>query len=159
MVSMKKSYLFLMLTMFLASCIKEDSTNYYGYLKNTTNHQIKITPYFSGALIQANIVTLSPNERKEIAYGSVRGLQNGGGFTSKYFSGSDSIIVTFDDLYPISHYLITPISLRPKYYLHSSTRNIGNIDSYQVQVKNLSAHIRENIFSFEFVEQDYLDAQ
>ena len=147
------------LTVLLASCIKEDTTNYYAYLKNTTGHQIKIIPYFSGALVQAHIVTLSPNEKKEIANGSARGLQNNGGFSSPYFSGADSLVVIFDSLYSITHYGSLPATVSRKYYLYSSRRNLGNYLSYQLQAKDISAHMRENTYTFEFVEQDYLDSR
>ena len=149
----------LILTIFLASCTKEDSTNYYAYLKNTSSHQIKIVPYYSGNINQANIINLRPNEKKEIANGSGRGIQNNGGFSSQYIGGSDSLVVIFDSLYSITHYGNLPTTFSRKYYLYNSSRNLGNYLSYQLQVQNITAHLRENTYTFEFVEQDYLDAR
>ncbi|MEO7524510.1 MAG: hypothetical protein ABIT58_10470 [Ferruginibacter sp.] len=154
-----KSFIFLIIPFILSSCQKEETTIYLAYLKNTTNHLIKIQPYTSGYIVTENIINLSPGEKLEIANGNARGLQNNAGFSSKYFSTADSIVVTYDDLYSISHYIITPSSLNSKYYLYPSNRNLAQKQSYTYMSENLSSHSRRNTYNYEFIEQDFLDTQ
>ena len=154
-----KPSLILITAFFLVSCQKEYSTTYSAYLKNATNHQIKIQPYTNGNVVTENIINLGPNQQIQIAYGNDRGLENNAGFSSKYFSNADSIIVTFDDLYSISHYIVTPASLNSKYYLYTSIRNLAQKQSYTYTIEDLSSHSRQNTYNYEFVEQYYLDTQ
>ena len=141
------------------SCIKESNTHYVAYLFNKTNHVIEIRPFYSG-VASSNVIVLGANETKEIASGNDRGINSSSaGFTSKYFAGSDSCVVVFDNTYKITHYLNTPASLNLKYYLYTSTRNILNLKSYLTETTDISKHSRENIFKYEFIEQDYLDAK
>jgi|CXWL01.1.fsa_nt_gi hypothetical protein len=153
----------LLLTFFSAlafeSCTKEAITIYYAYIKNKTTHQIQIKPYSSGGIVTANIISLSPDQEIKISDdGFVRGIALNSGFGSKYFAGVDSLVVVFDNLYSITHYSNTPVSLAPKYYFFSSNRNIGNKYSY-VLIGEDSKHKRINSYYYDFTEQDYLDAK
>ena len=141
------------------SCRKEDITIYYAYIKNTTTHQIEIKPYSAGMLVTMNVITLSANQDIQIANGTIRGISQNSGFGSKYFANADSLKVTFDGLYSITHYFITPASFAPKYYLNTSTRNLGNKNSYFLNGVDLSKHRRENTYTYEFSEIDYSDAR
>lgn len=145
----------------ITGCTKEKITLYKAYLKNTTSHKIVIRPYFSGVVLPDKVITLLANNNNtfEIANGFVRGIVKYG-FSSGYFGGSnDSVIVVFDDIYSITHYFNTPASLNPKYYLATSHRNIGNPESYKIVSTDLSKYQRENVHTYEFTEQDYLDAK
>src|SRR6188768_2813313 len=141
--------------LFLTGCIKEEITLYYAHAKNLTSHKIEIKPYFSGSVPASKIIVLMANETKEIANGFDRGIAGNVGFNSNYLSGSDSIIIMFDNLYSITHYFTQPNSFASKYYLYTSNRNICNKDNYIYTYEDLSKHKRENQYVYEFTEQDY----
>ena len=144
---------------FIVGCRKEESTNYKTNLKNISTHNIIIRPFSNGQIVSNNIITLTPNMSIEIANGSDRGLNGNSGFSSKYFENVDSMRVTFDNMYTITHYGKTPVSLNNKYYLYTSNRNILNYLSYSFDSKILAKTQWENTYNFEFIEQDYLDAK
>lgn len=154
-----KILLTLFLQLLLMGCKKEEVTFYYAYLKNKSTHQIQIKPYSLGAVVSANIISLTPNQEIKISDdGSIRGISQNSGFGSKYFSGVDSLIVTFDGLYSITHYFINPTSPVPKHYLYTSNRNLGNKYSYLL-VGQDSKYTRTNSYYYDFTEQDFMDAQ
>ena len=146
-------------TVFLGACTKEKITLYHANLKNNTTHKIEIKPYFNGTTSIDKIVTLMPNETHEIANGFDRGIVGNAGFTSRTFSGSDSIIVIFDNIYSITHYFNSPVFLSKKFYFLTSNRNIYNKDNYLYSYNDLSKNKRESNYVYEFIDQDYLDAK
>jgi len=143
----------------LMSCNKEKSTFYQAYAKNSSSHQLKIVPYFSGVAYNNRIVFLAPGDSTLFGNGVYYGKVGNAGFDSKYISGSDSIVVTFDNTYSISHYFITPASFSPKYYLYSSLRNLGNYLSWDYSFNDPSKYRREAFYLYRFTDQDYLDAR
>ena len=144
----------------LVGCFKEQSTNYYAYSKNSTNHTLVIITYLKGQIISSSIINLLPLMSFQVAKGTFRGLVWNGGFSSKYYDAMDSIRVTFDNVYTITHYNFNnPSPLNSKYYLNTSLRNIINFRSYTFESKSLSKNQLENNYNFEFIEQDYLDAK
>jgi hypothetical protein len=140
-------------------CQKEKITFYQAYIKNNTAHQVKLMPYFAGVAPSSKIIVLTPGDSVQVAQGTDRGKANHAGFNSVYFSGSDSIIVVFDNVHPISHYLNTPLTFSSKYYLYSSPRNIENYLNWSYSFQDVSKSRREAFYLYRFVEQDYLDAQ
>ena len=150
----------ILILVLLTGCSKEQSTNYYAYLKNNTTHTIVISPYSKGQLVSNNIINLLPSTNFQVANGTFRGLVGNGGFFSKYYDNSDSVRVTFDNSYTITHYNFNnPNPLNSKYYLNTSLRNIINFKSYAFVSKSLSRNRIENNYNFEFIEQDYLDSK
>jgi len=142
------------------SCNKEDITIYIATLQNKTTHSITILPYKSGSVLASDTIKLSPGSEVEIAHGSQWGIVEVPGFSSKYFGGpNDSVIVVFDNLYKVSHYANTPGLLSAKYYLNTSTRNIGNPHSYRFESVRVNNHQQKNTHVYEFTEQDYLYSQ
>lgn len=89
----------------------------------------------------------------------IKEIVGNAGFNSKYLNGSDSIIVLFDNLYSITHYINTPLLTARKYYLYASHRNLNNKDSYVYTYRDISKQKRETTYTYEFTEQDYLDAK
>lgn len=154
-----KYIIFLVVISSTVSCTKEEITNYYAYLKNKTTHQVEIIPYSNGMGVPANVIILTPDGEKQIANGFDRGIVGNAGFNSGVFSNVDSIQVTFDNIYTITHYINTPVNLYPKHYLYRSLRNIANYLSYIFKSEDVSKTKRINTYIFEFTEQDYLDAQ
>ena len=147
------------MVVFIVSCRKEQSTNYLANLKNNSTHNIVIRPFANGQVVTNNIITLAQMTNIQIANGSDRGLNGNSGFSSKYFENVDSMRVTFDNMYTITHYGKTPVSFNNKYYLYTSTRNILNYLSYKFDSKILAKTQWENTYNLEFIEQDYLDAK
>lgn len=143
----------------VSSCTKEEMTLYSAYAKNGTGHKIEIRPYFFGSVPPAKVITILANDTKEIANGFDRGIVGNVGFNSNYLSGSDSIIVVFDDLFKMTHYFNAPSQLAPKHYLLSSNRNIYNKDNYAFSFVDQSKYKRESTYLYSFTEQDYLDAR
>lgn len=156
---MKINIVIILLLLFQIGCTKEKITIYKAFLKNTTNHEIKIIPYFSGITYSNKNVILHPGDSVKIGDGFDRGLVNHGGFSSEYLSGSDSLVVSFDNLYTITHYFTTPSTLSNKHYLYSSGRNLGNYLNWEYSYSDLSKNKREAIYLYKFIEQDFLDAK
>lgn len=73
----------------------------------------------------------------------------------------DSLVVTFDKKYAITHYKNDSISLNSEGYLYhaDSLRNIFNPSSYEVKQVSQSKHTRNWIFTYTFTEEDYQDAK
>lgn len=150
---MKLILLAISISCFLSCCLKEKSTKYEAFLiNNTASHEIEISFYKSGV---SNTIFLNPNDSIKIANGIDIGVVTSPGFTSEYFGDpNDSIIVTFDNQYTMTHYFNTPNKLSLKYLLASSIRNIGNPNSYVfIRNGNINSHY------YYFNEQDYLDAR
>ena len=98
-----------------------------------------------------------PNQSIQIADGSIKGSVSSPGFSSKY--KGDSIWVIFDNIYRITHYINVPVKLYPKNYIFSSLRNIGNPKSYRfVSTPMYGGKSYKNEHFYEFIEQDFLDA-
>jgi hypothetical protein len=152
-------YLFCVFLIAAFSCNKEKTTYSRAYWINATSHHIEVRPIGKGIVISQNVVRLLPGSKLEIAASSFRDIVNRPMFDSRYFEGADSLIVVYDSLYTITHYANTPIALSPKHYLFSSTRNIGNPNSYKFEFQDKSKHKRETFNTFTFTEQDYLDAK
>ena len=143
----------------LISCIKEKTTSFTATLRNTTSHQIIIKPYSFGNIVSNNIISLLPNTEFQLAKGFDRGINGNAGFSSMYFENADSLKVTFDNLYSITHYFKTPATYNNKYYSYSSLRNLGNYLSFNFNSIDISSYKRENTYTYTFVEQDYLDSK
>ncbi len=154
-----KTVLIFGLCSLIVSCIKEQSTNYYTYLKNTTSHKIEVQPFFGGSIRTDKVIILLAGETKQIAIGTDRGIVGNAGFNSQQLSGSDSIVVVFNNLYKITHYFTTPTGFSPKYYVLSSPRNLYNKDNYIYTYQDLSKYQRQSDYNYLFIEQDYLDTR
>ena len=136
----------------IIGCGKDSATRYEAYLiNNTAIHSINVTFYKTGL---PNSIILNPGDSLKIANGIDLG-ESSQGFTSEYFgTPNDSIRVTFDNQYTITHYFNTPPTIYYKHYLYTSLRNIGNVNSYTIQRRgNMTSHF------YYFMEQDFLDAK
>ena len=148
-----------MASLFIVSCIKEESTLYIATLTNTTTHSITILCYKNGVVYPNDTIKLMQNQSLEIANGFFRGRSSSPGFISGYFGGPDDpIVVIYDDTYRMYHYANTPTQLAPKYYLNTSLRNIGNPNSYRFELtEEKNGNVNKHFY--DFTEQDYLDAK
>ncbi|MEO6833906.1 MAG: hypothetical protein ABI169_16985 [Chitinophagaceae bacterium] len=141
----------------MASCIKEDATSYRAYLKNATSHSILVLPHKNGRVLPTDTIRLVPEQEIVIAEGSERGIKNHGGFHSKYLSigSDDSVIVVFDAILSVSHYVNLPTATSAKYLKFESLRNILNGSSYDYTYKDINKHLREATYRYTFVDSDY----
>jgi hypothetical protein len=156
---MKLSFITITGLFFIIGCQKEKSTFYQAYIKNATSHQVKIVPFFSGTTNSNKIILLAAGDSVLVGHGVDWGKVDHAGFNSEYFSGSDSIVVSFDNSYSISHYFNTPSLFSTKYYLYSSLRNLGNYLSWLYSFHDESKYSRRAFYLYRFTEQDYLDAR
>ena len=155
-----KLFSFCVVCITISSCIKEQQTDYIATLVNKSNHSVKILFYKQGIVQPTDTIKLNFNDRKIIADGFMRGLNTGSGFISSYFgSADDSIVVVFDNIYKITHYANLPVNRNPKYYLFTSLRNLGSSNSYIFTSVKVSKNRLYNTHTYEFTEQDYLEAK
>ena len=154
-----KYYIGLITAFLFVGCIKEGSTSYRATIINPTMHTIECRPYYAGIVPPASVFRIGANDTFELALGSDRGIVGRAGWTSKYMSGADSVLVVYDNLYSIIHYGNTPAVLNPRHYLFSSLRNIGNPKSYEYTFTDHSKWFRSSNYKYIFTEQDYLDAK
>jgi hypothetical protein len=160
LVMKKRNLIYIATLLVFCSCQKEQVTNYISFLKNKTNHSIKILFFKNGIVNSSDTLKLFLNQEIKIADGFFRGLVTSPRFQSNYFGGSnDSVVVIFDNLYSITHYASTPQFLSNKFYLNTSQRNIYNPNSYIFESVLESKNSRFNTHLYEFTEQDYLDAK
>ena len=154
-----KYILFILSILSGLSCTKEYSSLYTATLVNTTQHSIQILFYKGGVVYPNDTIKLTANQQFEFAHGWDRGNVIGGGFSSNYFGqNNDSIVVVFDELFKVAHYVNTPSQLASKYHLYSSYRNIANYLSYRLISTATSRNSHSNDYFYDFIEQDYLDA-
>lgn len=149
------SFLFIAL-----GCVKESSTSYTVKLLNSTIHRIEVIPYQNGSIGSSGSIILMADTEFTIANGSRRGIENQGGFDSKYFSSADSVKVIFDDSFTIIHYFSDlPSSPAERYYDYKSNRNLLNLYSYGYSFEDKSKYSRLAFYTYTFTEKDYLDAK
>jgi hypothetical protein len=141
----------------LAGCEKENTTNYVATIKNNTTHSIEIRPYFGGVSPIEKRINLGSGEAVEVGRGTDRGKGSQG--FSFNFGAPDSMVVVFDGVFKISHYVNTPINLASRYYLYTSIRNLMNYKSYDYKIIDDSKHEMNVSYTYSFVEQDFLDTQ
>lgn len=149
----------ILLIVLLNGCTKEEVTLYTAQIENTTSHYLVVMPYFSGFVPPNKIITINPGQTVEIGHGTNRGIVDNAGFFSDYLSGSDSIIVVFDNQYQITHYFEVPTLMNPKHYLYLSLRNLYNKDNYFYTFSDISKNRRESNYLYKFIEQDYIDSK
>jgi hypothetical protein len=127
--------------------------------KNESTHTIEIKSYAAGIVQPHHSVQLNPGQEIIIAdYMRVGKYSSGLGFSSDYIQGSDSLIVTFDGLYKMSHYIITPVNTAIHFYTNTSRRHLGNNLSYTA-TETQNDNTTNLVFQYRFIEQDYLDAR
>jgi hypothetical protein len=151
----------IIISLILLSCQKERQTSFQAFLINKSGHKIEIRPHFGSTVPSDKIIRLQMNDSFLVGDGFFRGLvaADAYGFSSKYLNGADSLRIIFDDVFSITHYVRTPASFAPKYYLYTSLRNLGNYKSYAATSTVISKTAWYNEYKYTFTEQDYLDAK
>lgn len=152
-------YLIWILLLTLFSCNKEKTTYASGFWVNSTSHYIEVRPVSKGLVVSQNILRLMPGQKLQVGGASFRGILDHQLFDNEYFSDADSVLVIYDSTFVVSHYFVTPSSVRPKHHLRLSSRNIINQANYDFKYEDDSKHKRQTFSTYTFTEQDYLDAK
>lgn len=155
---MKITLVFLALVLAFSGCIIEETTTHQAYFTNTTNHRIVIVPFQEGAPLNNKIMLLKADTSINVFIITGRGIADPALFQENYFSEADSVVVTFDSTYSITHYIHTPAHLAPKYYLPDSDRNLYNKSSYLYTSEDLNKHNRRITYYYSFLVSDYENA-
>ncbi len=147
-----KAWLFSFIMIMFGSCIKEKTTHYKAYLKNPTNHRIVIKGYKGGVPVPNEVIELGGSEEIKYADGWLRGEEMPM-FFADYFKNVDSVVVTFDNQYNVTHYTINPALQSPKSYSPTNPRNILNYKNFVVSY--VTDGLTYKIFTYTFTEADY----
>lgn len=142
----------LILLLPLGGCIREKTTHYKAFLKNTTNHHIMMKGYKGGVPVPNDVIELGGSEETKYADGWLRG-EDMPLFFADYFKDVDSIVVTFDNQFKVTHYSVNPPLPSPKSYGPTDPRNILNYKNFSVSY--VTDGITYKFFTFSFTESDY----
>ncbi len=153
---MKPVYYLIFLSIVFTSCIKESMTESSNYFFNSSDHMINVQAFRDGQVLDVSSFTLNGNSEKLVFQTINGGIGEGICFCG---GGSDSIVVTFDSLYSITHYTSNFSGSNPNSYSFNSKRNIYNGSNYLTILKDVSKFRREWEFKYTFTEQDYIDAR
>lgn len=140
-------------TILLSSCTKDKVTTIVAKLHNKSGVKINFTPYKGGVVVSDKSFTLNDNDSFQIAFESEMGDIKMWGFSSEYISGMDSIIITFDSIYKISHYSNETTATSLKHYQPSNPRNIFVGSNYEFVMKREGE--MTNLHYYTFTESDY----
>jgi len=100
---MKKSFVTFILFLSLG-CVIERSTRTEAALRNASTHYITMQGYRFGVATNGDRLELGPGEEIEFGDNQARG-KNVDGFSSSHLGDADSVVVTFDQLYKVTHYV------------------------------------------------------
>lgn len=142
----------------MSSCIKEDATEASIYIRNDSKHDVLVLPYKSGTVAASDTIKVSVNEEIFVDVDHSRGIAGNVGFFSRKLSvgNDDSIVVVFDKLYRVAHYLQSPdLITAPKYLLYQSDRNLANFLSYEYSKEDVNKHVRKQTYRYVVIYADY----
>ena len=159
----KLKYLFIccLVLYSFSSCVKDYITLNKAILVNETAHDISIFIFKKGGLANRDSIAINAHDSVVILQGTSKGEKAGvdwQGATGAFKNTGDSVIVIFDNNFPVTHYYqYSPESIyrAEKYYLFSSSRNVLNLDNFILNQEKLTKHKYENILRYRFAEQDY----
>lgn len=139
----------------ISSCIKEESTLSELVYINNSNNIISIK-VFQNSFISDSF-RISPHSAINKESFSERGFSNEPIIFFDFLRESDSIIVTFNDLFSITH-LNDSVSYGKKRISYFSSRSLygANYTNSKVDEKKHYIHYQK---TFTFTEQDYFDAK
>jgi len=143
----------------LLSCKKEEQTYYSVYIENQSTVSVEIMPFKNGIINSDDRILLSPGSNFKFAEGFDRGINNGGGFDSKYLNGTDSIDVVFNSDKKTIHFMNNTSTSGNSFYTYNSERNLGNWQSYKMEVTDDSKFRRTIIYTYVFSDLDSNFAQ
>jgi len=150
-----RKYLIVILALLLCSCEKEDTTYSNVLVENLTQHHINIIPYTNGMIDSNRIFSLSYAQEKSIESHTDMGISSGPIYFGDYFYGVDSIIVIWDNTYPVTHMISDSFISNNKYIPAFHNRNIGYLGKYEIRKVKESKHNIIWTATYSFTEADY----
>ena len=126
---------------------------------NASGHNVTVVHYLYTELMGQEVFTeeLPAGTVRSDTFISGRSSEN---YDPKRFIFYDSIKVVFDHLDTITHYADWQENFSGIFYLFSSTRNLMNINSYQISsTEDKKRQFRTVSYTYTFTEQDYEDAK
>lgn len=142
-----------------ASCIKDGKTNTFININNSTNHFVKLIPFRNGSVDSSKIRDIPSNASIEIENRFLKGKTKQPVVLWDYFENLDSIIVFWDNIYPVTHMLSDTFYSTNKYIQFNDNRNIGLSDSYSTTSSEETKISINWQVTYSFTEQDYQYAQ
>lgn len=140
------------------SCIKESSAYAQTFFYNTTEHSVNVIPYQNGQVVNDQIITVKPKERKVVQELFLKGKSLGVPFGER-LRVYDSVLVIFDNVAVSKHLKFGDTSDCSNCILEVSNRHIANSVNYVKTITESSKRSISGYFTYTFVEQDYLDAK
>lgn len=153
-----RNSLYLMAGIILPSCIKEESGYTKTFINNTTNHTIKLLPFYQGVIARDLTRIIPPLTNIEVYSDIVRGKTIDPSFGT-LLNPYDSVLVVYDDTVKIPHIKFNLVYSGTHRVLHSSNRSIANEANYNKQITSETKFKLHGFYTFTFTEQDYLDAK
>lgn len=150
-----KYILILFIGLFFGSCVKDGKTTSQVILSNPTTHNISLYPYQNGFIDSPNIKTIIQGEEVIIEDNFQKGKTNSPLVFWDYFKPYDSLVVIWDGVYPITHFLSDTFLSSNKFIQFGASRNIGYDASYVVSSNNETKISIEWITKYVFSEQDF----
>lgn len=157
---MIKAIYFFGFALLLSGCLVKDKhdgkTISYASLVNRSGVPVRIEVFSSVDSLNGYSISLMPSDSVQISQNIYMGLgkMNSPGFNNMYFAYADSMIITFDDSFVVTHYRDRPLAFSDKHYLLQDTRNLINIANWQ-QAFDESKWQLTVYYSYTFAEQDY----
>ena len=138
---MKNIILFLLFLIANACC--KPNFIYNKVLKNSTEHHIELIYYTLGK----SYATFTINKNSTVKNNVV--IQD----------NTDSLIVIWDDLYSVAHYIPNKEGNTKNSIKQNEPRSLFNNDSYIEEIQNRKCDGKTTTLTYTFTEQDYLDAK
>jgi hypothetical protein len=153
---MKFNLIILIIYISLSSCRHEESNDTVTFIDNKTLHTIKVLEYSNGLLLKE--IFNNRMDKKIVLNSNTRG--KGGGYSyASYLSFNDSTLVVYDDSIQIVHYSYKESKNQLSGIFYDSSRSLYNRNNYIRKINQEEKHYISNEYTFNFTEQDYLDAK
>ena len=149
---------FILLTVILFSCRKEESTDTISIIKNAASSTVIILPYYQGLIVKQDSVSIIPNESSIVLSNSNRGKGSGLSYP-RYLELYESIVVKFDVSIKAVHYnyATSNLALDSKAIKYNNSRSLYNEGNYVREITMETKQFISNRYTFTFTEQDYLN--
>lgn len=152
---MRSTFIFVLLLL-LGSCNRESGTLRRVVILNKSTHSISCYRYDHPRGKHYLDFRLAPGT----AYTDTSmSSQNPDTYDPALFAYSDSAQVIFDNRETIMHYLQESDQFQGHHYPFNSSRNLLNINSYQISINKNKSWFRIITYTYTFTDRDYEDAK
>lgn len=156
---MKRLFILGIAAFIFSACnlIQEKNTLTDTILKNPLQHNVEIYYYLNGIITDSVVIPML--SQKIVSSINNRGKGSGLTYPNIVISFFDSAAVAFDDTVWITHYPKNANPANSTALIYINPRNLFNQDNYTRTVMKEDKNYIENLYIFEFVEQDYIYAR